>query len=395
MLVDKSSTKEDKNLVDVLKNTDKENVKENAPADVGNLEHSKRKSENEIKDSKESPTVLVGTGTCLGETFSPKQADAAEELKVDSDLDVGNNVEAIKENVPSVLISQELDKEEETNGTVLLQGECTENKEDQMNEDLEHKVDNEISIQPTAGVEAVSESDQILSAEVDGANAKVDDSNPVERTMESHNDEPVMMNIGEDMSQGAFQSGECADQGTELVLASGVCEAELNDVDGNLGKPITQSDLCIGQNSEVVVNSEDVEAGSRTSVRVTEGVVSGYMAPKVADQSLNVSISASNVESLMPVINTHQEAITPFTEEQLRTFYFNQELSEVPVFVDQFLKVSHRYRSYIWAKNIPYHSLPHTKVIALDWSIGNDVDFVLPFARCVLNATKNAIITLS
>ena len=42
---------------------------------------------------------------------------------------------------------------------------------------------------------------------------------------------------------------------------------------------------------------------------------------------------------VVPVLGLRNENLQPFTEEQLKTFYFNPELEKVPVFIDQFIQV--------------------------------------------------------
>ena len=47
----------------------------------------------------------------------------------------------------------------------------------------------------------------------------------------------------------------------------------------------------------------------------------------------------SQTMPIIPSVSMRHEVLSPFTEEQLRIFYFNPELEQITVFIDQFLQV--------------------------------------------------------
>ena len=61
---------------------------------------------------------------------------------------------------------------------------------------------------------------------------------------------------------------------------------------------------------------------------------------EIENAVIHADVPASLEESLTPVSIERREVLSPFTEEQLKSIYQNQELDQVPVFIDQFLQAS-------------------------------------------------------
>ena len=327
--IDRSSTNEEDKSVDV-----KESVAEKLPSEVGPFESSQGQCQSNIIQTEDEKSAVIEMGGDLGENLTE---DKAKEPDASSDLEMERDT---AENTTSVVNSLEPHKEEESHGNLLTQEECAQNKESDASQGIEIIGNIDHSMEQLSDIGTISEGSQILNMTVDDSNAEVDEVMLVERTTSSHSEE-LEIKIDGSTSQEIVQEDLCKDQQTELVSVSEVSVIECNDVDSNLPQTSSHDALLSDLGSKIIVDNEEVRVKSESPLVQTQEMDSRYMESRVTEELPDVSSSTANVESALPVVNISQELMSPFTEEQLRTFYFNQELSEVPVFVDQFLQVSH------------------------------------------------------
>ena len=251
-----------------------------------------------------------------------------------SDLGVRDDSEANSQNNMILLNSQELHEEEAASGSMPLDEKHIKNEEEHTIHDSDHQEESEGNKLPKLDV---SEDSQVLQAKSIQTIAETDDAQTCAGISNSHDSEYFEINA----QQVEFHSEEFVEQDSSFEAASKVSsDTEPTEADGNLLQTAVLSDMPVEQSHDVMIDKEDVMADNESSLGQKEQVISGYFSSRVANALPNASIAESSIELSMPIIDIHQETLSPFTEEQLRTFYFNQELSEVPVFIDQFLQVS-------------------------------------------------------
>ena len=316
--------------VDVIKDVDTGNP----ASETRDLNISEGQDGCSIKEGEELPPETRKIEVDSAENQSLKEDDTVTEMEPGSDLGVRDDSEANSQNNVILLNSQELHEEEATSGSIPMDGEHNKTEEEHTTHDSEHQVESEGD---KLAKSDASEDSQVLHAESTEANAEADNAPTLVGTSDSHDIECLHTNT----QQERYHSEECVEQNSNLEADSKISsDIEQTNVDGNFLQTDVLSDLPVDQCPEVMVDKEDVMAESESSLGQKEKVVSGYFSSRVANALTNDSITESSIELSMPVIDIHQETLSPFTEEQLKTFYFNQELSEVPVFIDQFLQVS-------------------------------------------------------
>ena len=108
------------------------------------------------------------------------------------------------------------------------------------------------------------------------------------------------------------------------------------------------------QQQENVLSIDGLQINQENSIRQqqtfrdpmsqsAERTQSMFMQPvqNIAVQAYDYTRSLiSQTMPIIPSVGMRHEVLSPFTEEQLRIFYFNPELEQITVFIDQFLQVS-------------------------------------------------------
>eukprot|EP00794_Sanderia_malayensis_P020418 gene20418-22431_t len=91
---------------------------------------------------------------------------------------------------------------------------------------------------------------------------------------------------------------------------------------------------------------EETSSSSTMTLVVSPTVREDRHQPVISQQFMPLSTSTMESSSV-PFVQLRSETLSPFTEEQLKLFYFNPELEQVNVFIDQFLqntlKVTHEF----------------------------------------------------
>ena len=169
----------------------------------------------------------------------------------------------------------------------------------------------------------------------EGQSPALDD--PIEPVTISSSEE-LFKNLDINMAYNTLTSEPSTLQTTDWMIATTVAKTKGDITDGVLKQTRFVTDVSDNQTSEQAVAKTACKTQSQShSLENAKAVPNQGVKLRIASQLVNMTVSS--IEPSVPIVNVREETLSPFTEEQLKTFYLNQELHQVPVFIDQFLQV--------------------------------------------------------